>query len=430
MNKLESLARLTKFVQRSSMLTPGKFLDLLFKDASTESGMSLRDYSNELSSVHGVSISAQGIHERFNDYAVKFINMLVSAVFSAQISRSFDDSFLKGYSSVRIWDSTKLELPAQMKTDFPGFGGSASPAGVSIQYRYDLKNRTGSSLDVYPATYSDADYTKEFAVEQNSLELFDLGYVNADFLMRLESGKSHYVCRLHTRATVYDTDGDPVDFKEMYQWMSNHHIPVYEQNVLVGEKRFTSRMILSLVDGQTYQKRLSKLKKESKEKKLNIRDQTKIRLRFNIMLTNTDPQVIPAEKVYLLYKFRWQIELFFKSWKSSGWNLNKIKEVKYERYMCVLYAKLMMIVLSDRIYSMAAKQRYEQDKKLLSPCKCVKTLRQQIDLLRKLIDAGADMIYQILDKISGLFVRGHVLCKRKKRTNYQDLFELFICKTE
>jgi hypothetical protein len=317
-----------------------------------------------------------------------------------------------------------------MKTDFPGFGGSASQSGISIQYRYDLKNRTGSSLDVYPATYSDADYTKQLAVDENSLEIFDLGYVSADFLTRLENGKSHYVCRLHTRATVYDMDGTPVDFKKIYRWMHEHRIAVYEKKVLVGEKRFTSRMVLSLVDEQTYQKRLTKLKKESKEKGLNIRDQTKIRLRFNIMLTNTDPVVIPAEKVYLLYKLRWQIELFFKSWKSCGWHLDKIKEVKYERYMCVLYAKLMMIVLSDRIYSMMAKERYQQDKKILSSCKCINTLRQQIDLLRKLIGATADMICQIFDKISRLFERGHVLCRPKKRTSYQELFELFICKTE
>jgi hypothetical protein len=430
LDNLEKLARSTQFVQRASLLTATKFLDLLFKDASTESGMSLRAYSNELMTVHGLSVSAQGIHERFNDYAVKFVKMLVSAVFSAQVSRSFDDSFLKRYSSVRIWDSTKLELPTHMKTDFPGFGGSASASGISIQYRYDLKNRTGCSLDVYPATFSDADYTKEMSVDENSLEIFDLGYVSADFLMRLQAGKSHYVCRLHTRATVYHTDGTMFDFKKTYRWMQENKISVYEKNVLVGEKRFPSRMVLSPVDEATYQKRIRKITKESKEKGLNVREQSGIRLRFNIMLTNTDPEDIPAEKVYLLYKLRWQIELIFKNWKSSGWHLDQIREVKYERYMCVLYAKLLMIILSDRICSFIAKERYGRDKKILSPCKCVKTLRQQIDLLRQLIDAGAETIYQILYKISRLFLRGHVLCQRKKRINYQDLFDLFICKTK
>ena len=68
--------------------------------------------------------------------------------------------------------------------------------------------------------------------------------------------------------------------------MSKHNIPVLEKNVLVGQKRFATRMVLSLVDEKTYQMRIKKLQKESKEKGLSIRDQTKIRLRFNIMLTN------------------------------------------------------------------------------------------------------------------------------------------------
>ena len=180
-DKFEALARTTKFVQRLSVLTPDKFLDLLFKDASTESGISLREM-----------------------------------VFSIQLSCGFDDSFLE---------------------------------------------------------------------EMNE---------------------------------------------------------------------------------PTCQKRLAKLKKESKEKGLNVRETTKARLRLNIMLINTDPEKIPAPKVYLFYKLRWQIELFFKSRKSSGWHIDKI----------------------------------------------------------------AEMIHQILCKISRLFSCRHVLCRRKYRTNYLELFELFSCKTE
>jgi hypothetical protein len=427
---LEYLARSSKFVQRTSKLTAAKFLDLLFKDASTESGMSLRTYSNELETAHGVWASAQAVNNRFNDYAVKFVRKLVSIVFSAQISRSFDDSFLTRYSSVCIWDATRIELPAHLSEDFPGFGGSASRAGISIQYRYDLKNRTGSSLDVYPATYSDADYTKKFHVEENSLEIFDLGYVNADFLMRLQAGNSYYVCRLHTRASVYHTDGTPLDFEETYRWMQKHKITVYQKDVLVGEKRLPVRMVLSPVDEPTYQKRIRKMTKEYKEKGLNVRDQYKIRMRFNIMITNTDQADVPAEKVYLLYRLRWQIELIFKSWKSAGWNLDKIKEVKYERYMCILYAKLLMIILSDRIYSFFAKEHYRRDQKILSSGKCVKTIREQIGLICKFIHATAEIIHQILDTIGILFSRGHVLCKRKNRVGYQDLFELFICQTK
>ena len=429
-DELSELARLTKFVQRNSKLCVEKFLDILFKDASGKRGMSLLDYSNELLSVHGVSISAQGIDERFNDYAVQFLRRLVSLVFSRQLSCPFEPSFLNGYQSVRIWDSTKIELPSGMAVDFPGFGGGASSAGISIQYRYDLKNNAGSSLEVYPATYSDTWFTEEAPVDKNSLEIFDLGYVNADFLKRLDEGASAYVCRLHAQADLYNLQGEKYDLEKTYRWMRLYHIPVHSVMVLVGQKRLPSRLVITLVDEQTYQNRLKKLQKEAAKKGWTLSKQYKLRIRMNLMLTNTNSEVIPDEKVYMLYKFRWQIELIFKSWKSSGWHLENIKEVKYERYMCILYAKLLMIILSDRIYAVIAQERYQREGKILSKGKCTKTLCEQIQWIRKLINASTDTIYLILDKFARLFARGHDLARRKNRINYQDLFNIFIDKSE
>jgi hypothetical protein len=427
---LEKIARSTKFVQRSSPVTADKFLDVLFKDASCEHGMSLLNHSSELHTAHHTSVTPQAMDGRFNDYAVKFMRTLVNELFCRQVSSPVDESFLKRYNFVRIWDSSRIELPACMQDDFPGFGGGASSAGISIQYRYDLKNGIGCSMDVYPATYSDAKYTEEVSIDENSLEVFDLGYVSHDFLKRLQDGKSHYVCRLHSQSKVYDLDENEIDLKKIYRWMRLYRIPVYRKEVLAGDKRLPSQLVINLVDEQTCQKRLAKAKKDSHKKGWQMSDQFKVRMRMNLMLTNTDAQEIPDAQVYLLYKFRWQIELFFKSWKSAGWHLDKIKEVKYERYMCVLYAKLLMIILSDQIHRCIARERYRQDKKLLSPQKCVKTLRGQINLLRQLINAGVHKIYEILDKISQVFSRGHILCQRKKRINYAELFDLFICKTE
>jgi hypothetical protein len=140
---LSSLARFTKFVQRSSKICAVKFLDLLFKDASCERGMSLLDYSTELKLFHGVSVSASAVDKRFNDYAVQFLRRMVNILFCAKIRIPFDDSFLHAYTAVRIWDSTKIELPAHMAADFPGFGGGASDAGMSI-VRLTLTNRSRS----------------------------------------------------------------------------------------------------------------------------------------------------------------------------------------------------------------------------------------------------------------------------------------------
>jgi predicted nuclease of predicted toxin-antitoxin system len=111
-------------------------------------------------------------------------------------------------------------------------------------------------------------------------------------------------------------------------------------------------------------------------------------------------------------------------------DFKKIKEVKYERYMCVMYTKLLLIISSERIYTVIAAQRYSMDKKILSREKCVKTMCRQINLLRQLINSEASKIYEILDKISEIFARGHILCQRKNRENFSNLVELFIYKSK
>jgi len=64
--------------------------------------------------------------------------------------------------------------------------------------------------------------------------------------------------------------------------------------------------------------------------------------------------------------------------------------------MCVMYAKLLMIILSERIYTVT----------------------------------DAYKICEILDKISEIFGRGHILCQRKNRENFSNLVELFIYKSK
>ena len=57
---------------------------------------------------------------------------------------------------------------------------------------------------------------------------------------------------------------------------------------------------------------------------------------------------LKAEEVRNIYRLRWQIELVFKAWKSYE-HVGKLKEVKSERILMELYAKLIWILLKTRI---------------------------------------------------------------------------------
>jgi IS4 transposase len=120
-------------------------------------------------------------------------------------------------------------------------------------------------------------------------------------------------------------------------------------DVFVGKEcRMPVRMILYPVDEQTYQNRICNREKEAKKRGEKVNDETRMRYQLNIFITNTSEEILPADKIYLMYKLRWQIELMFKSWKSI-FCLHQTWNMKEDRYLCLLYVRLLLIVINTQI---------------------------------------------------------------------------------
>ena len=91
-----------------------------------------------------------------------------------------------------------------------------------------------------------------------------------------------------------------------------------EINVCIGEKnKFPVRLILQVVIEEVYAKRIVEKTKSSKgQGRGQLKEETKIRCRFNLFITNADESMLSADQILPLYRLRWQIELQFKVWKS------------------------------------------------------------------------------------------------------------------
>lgn len=72
--------------------------------------------------------------------------------------------------------------------------------------------------------------------------------------------------------------------------------------------------------------------------------------RLSVYLTNCPAAVISTEQVHTLYSLRWQIELLFKTWKST-FGINRVKKMNVHRLKCGIYGKLIAIfVLSTTMF--------------------------------------------------------------------------------
>ena len=100
-----------------------------------------------------------------------------------------------------------------------------------------------------------------------------------------------------------------------------------------------------------------------------------------IYLTNV-PEDMPASEIHELYRLRWQIELLFKTWKSDL-EVDKMKKVKIERWLCHFYLQSIVLLLTEMIMGMMRNDLWATRKRRISERKTVRLIAKQINRLLK-----------------------------------------------
>ena len=243
------------------------FFDSLLYDATSEGTKSYNQMAIEVKSAHGVDISVQGIDQRFNAGAQKYIQELIGEQLSCQVSQSIDAGWAKHFNRVIIKDSTKFDLPKTLWEKLPGFGGNASKAGVCIQYEFNVKSGEVNDLSIHPAKRPDnKDAVQTLGlVRAGDLTIRDLGYFALDYFKRIEKAGAFFLSRLNTQVLVYHKKEDQfqeLDFAKLYQKMKTGNIQRLDEKVYIGEKeKFPVRLIIELLPEEVVAERMKKVNK-------------------------------------------------------------------------------------------------------------------------------------------------------------------------
>lgn len=418
------------FYKRSSKLLPSKFLDILLYSASINGELSLCQMSNEADSSHNIFITKQGIDARFDNSAVLYVKSVLEEVIANQVGIPLEPKFLSSFSRVLIKDGTRFDLPQRLKEHFPGFGGKfTSDAAACIQYEFDLKNQRLVDLDITSAKRTDYQDAKEKIedIEKGDLIIRDLGYFSSEVLKSIIKKEAFFLSRLKPML-VFDGNAQ-LDFEKLYQNMIHSKVFRYHINAYIGDKeRIPVRMTAELVPEEVYQKRIRTVEKYNKRKGYQTSDEFKARARFNILVTNVPEDDLPQENMYKLYKTRWQIELIFKTWKSTM-GINKIHPMKYHRLMCLFYAKFILFLINSNIICLINRVLYNKFDKVLSQNKCIKSLLLLFEEIRIIIGENYNKLNNLIKKIYGLLSKNHWLEKRKNKEGLFEILTLFSCNT-
>ena len=110
-----------------------------------------------------------------------------------------------------------------------------------------------------------------------------------------------------------------------------------------------------------------------------------VRQHFNLYMTNIETEKLPAQAIRNIYRLRWQVELVFKQWKST-YKIDKTHKMKYERWVTLFYARLLLMLIHWTIYHAVKIAKYKQENKILSLSKCLQSLKLVSHKITELID--------------------------------------------
>ena len=384
--------------------------------------------------VCGLNIAKQSIDGRFTAEAVVFVLDVLKEVLERQLSRVLFAGFLPQFNRVCIKDSTRFNVANRLTEHFKGTGGEhTTTACVCIQYEYDLRSGKILDLNVTAGIRNDAVDARETKEKINKADLIlrDLGYYNISILTGFAKAGAFFISRLNATTSIYDLgQTDKLDFNVLFEQMKKQKLTSCEKQILVGkDQREELRLIADIVPEHVYEERIRKANKNNNKKGWKASDDYKARCRFNLFVTNVSAKNISFEEVMLLYRLRWQVELMFKSWKSVC-AIHKLQPMKYERFACLLFAKLILIVLNLQIIRNLQVYHFKKSKQILSEYKCFKTLQESFHLLRSIWKERKKKSERYLMKLVSLFSSNHWKEKRKKRHNLSEIINLFICKSK
>ncbi len=429
---LQKKAVASGFYKRRCNFTPSKFFDLLLYCASHSQLFSLSQASSSASAVCGLEIAKQSIDNRFTQEAVVFVLEVLKEVLERQLSRLFCSDFLPQFNQVCIKDSTKFNVDNRLSGHFKGTGArpGTTKACVCIQYEYDLRSGKILDLNVTEGVRNDAIDAGETKgrINKTDLILRDFGYYNLSVLTGFANAGAFFISRLNTSTLIYDLgQTDNLKFKELYAHMRKHRLTSCEKQVLVGKKdQVELRLIVDIVPEQVYEQRIKKINDYNKARGWKTSDDYKARCRFNLFITNVPAKNISFNEIMLLYRLRWQVELMFKNWKSVC-AIHELQPMKYERFACLLFAKLILIVVNLQIIRNLQGYHFKKTKQILSEYKCFKTLQDSFINLRSIWKEKRKKSEKNLMKLLRIFSTNHWKESRKRRNNLCEIIDLFIC---
>lgn len=415
------LARRTGFTQRRSKLTGSVFAQTLVFGWLQNPQATLEELA-QVAASFDVSITAQGLEQRFGPKAAAFLEQLLrEAVLRVVHADSAAIPLLQRFTGVFAMDSTVVGLPSALAERWPGLGNNSrkskkrgrkrgaatSPvAALKAQVCLNLLDGNLSGPFLSAATMSDQKgVVQQASLPAGALRLADLGFFSLEKLQQLHAQKVWFLSRVQV-ATCWRDSQDRVWTTAAF--LATQNEALVDVPIQLGlDQRLPCRLLARRVPPAVAAKRRRQWRKQARKKGTRLHPERLILADWTFYVTNVPMEMLSPEEAWVLYRCRWQIELLFKLWKNYG-RVDESRSVEPWRVLCEVYAKLLSMIVQHWLLLVSCWSRPER-----SLMKASAAVRQHALALALVLEHG-HLVVGILRQLQKCLSHGRCINRQKR----------------
>ena len=438
--RAQALERETGFVERSTAQLDGPtFVQTTvfgWLDNPEASYPQLRHVAASL----GVPVSSQAVEQRFGAASATLLReVLQEAVGEVLSSEASAPELLSRFKGVYVQDGTIISLPAALREEWRGCGGSTPEVGQSslrVQVRLDLAQggMQGPWLQEGRAAERSGE-AHEAPLPQGCLYTVDAGYFTLAEMRAHGKAGCYWLTTANAGTPLIDEHGQCWDLVSFLRAQTGQEVDV---QVLLGKyERLPVRLIARRVSAEQAERRRKSANREKdvkakgvqrpnvrkrraagdKRKRPRKRRKTgKARLQlldWTILITNVPQALLSIDEALVLARCRWQMELLWKLWKQVG-KVDTWRSAKPYRILTEIYAKLLGCLITHWLTLLECWQ---------APNRSTVKARQVVQWTAPLLAlgvVGAIPLEQMVQRTSHTMASGcSVNARRKRPATYQ-----------
>jgi hypothetical protein len=324
----------TKGIERNREIKSGCDLMLLNMTYLSQK-CSLLEVS-EIARVNGIAnLSDVAYMKRFAK-CNEWFKWILSEITPSIVTEYALPASLRGYRPLAI-DMSKVVSKGAVKTTYHLHYATDIFKMTSCQYKI-TNEKTGESL-------------LNFVVEANDLIIGDRGYGKKSGIEYCLNNGGQFIFRIKNKAfDLYDEDKKKIELLEFLEKVTSDAASEMTVYMLTSTKEFLPLRLCAIKKtAQNIEKSDKRLHRRDSRRQTKTSDETKKTHEYIFVITSL-PTEISADEILEAYRYRWQVELYFKRLKSIM-DFGDLPVKNHNAIITWLNGKLMVAMLIETIIS-------------------------------------------------------------------------------